>query len=52
MALMQDNFIPFSISENVQKVFQENAAKLGIGDPYREASQAIESLQRIMEQIS
>jgi hypothetical protein len=52
MALMQDNFIPFTISENVQKVFQENAAKLGIGDPYREASQAIESLQRIMEQIS
>jgi len=52
MALMQDNFIPFTISENVQKVFEENAAKLGIGDPYREASQAIESLQRIMEQIS
>ena len=52
MALMQDNFIPFTISENVQKVFEENAAKLGLGDPYQEASGAIESLQRVMEQIS
>ena len=52
MALMQDNFIPFTISENVQKVFEENAAQLGLGDPYKEASQAIESLQQIMEDIT
>jgi hypothetical protein len=50
-ALVTDKFIPFTISENIQEVFKENAEKLGISDPYKEAEQAIKSLQDVMSEI-
>ena len=50
-ALVTDKFIPFTISENIQQVFKENADKLGISDPYKEAERAIESLADVMSEI-
>jgi hypothetical protein len=41
-------FIPFNISENVQKVFQENADKLGVSNPYWEAASMLGSLKSLM----
>jgi len=52
VALIDNQFIPFTISPNIQKVFEENARKLGIADPYRTAEEAIKALQGIMEEIS
>jgi hypothetical protein len=50
-ALSEDEFIPFTISENIKKVFEENAAKLGVSNPYDEAENAIDSLSDVMSEI-
>jgi len=50
-ALVTDKFIPFTVSENIQAVFEENANKLGMSDPYKEAEQAIKSLAGVMSEI-
>jgi hypothetical protein len=50
-ALVTDKFIPFTISENIQEVFEENADKLEMSDPYKEAEKAIESLADVMSEI-
>ena len=51
-ALEEDEFIPFTISDNIKKVFEENAAKLGLPNPYDEAENAIDSLSDVMSEIS
>ena len=40
------------ISDNIKKVFAENAEKLGMEDPYLEAENAVEELHDIMEDIT
>ena len=52
VALMYNKFIPFTISENVKEVFQQNADKLGVFNPYKEAEQAVSGLQRMMDEIT
>jgi len=47
-----DEFIPFTISENIQEVFADNARKLGMINPYRAADNAIQSLHRLMSRFS
>jgi len=44
-----DLFIPFTISKNIEKVFEENARKLGVGNPYWQAVGALESLKGVMQ---
>ena len=44
-----DLFIPFTISKNIEEVFQENANKLGVGNPYWQAIGALESLKGVMQ---
>ena len=51
-ALEENEFIPFTISDNIKKVFEENAAKLGLPNPYDEAENAIDSLSDVMSEIS
>jgi len=51
-ALSEDEFIPFTISDNIKKVFEENAAKLGLPNPYDEAENAIDSLGDVMSEIN
>jgi hypothetical protein len=51
IAMMTDKFVPFTISENVQQVFQENADKLGIENPFLEAIPALRELQQIMLEL-
>ena len=51
-ALLTNKFIPFNISDNVKKVFQENADKLGVFNPYTEAEGGIEGLKEMMEDIT
>ena len=51
-ALIEDEFIPFTISENVQSVFRQNAEKLGVPNPYDEAEPALDSMKDIMEEMS
>ena len=51
-ALNEDEFIPFTISDNIKKVFEENAAKLGLPNPYEEAENASDSLGDVMSEIS
>ena len=49
-ALAYDNyFIPFNISKNVQEVFEENARKLGITNPFYAAEGPLDSLKGMME---
>ena len=50
-ALGENEFIPFTISDNIKKVFEENARKLGVPDPYDEAEKAIDSLGDVMSEI-
>ena len=50
-ALLTNQFIPFTISENVQQVFEENARKLGTENPYRVAERALQSLAQTMSGI-
>ena len=47
-----DLFIPFTISKNIENVFEENARKLGIGNPYWQAVGALESLKGVMQTFS
>jgi len=51
-ALSEDEFIPFTISDNIKKVFEENAMKLGLANPYDEAENAIDSLSDVMSEIN
>jgi len=51
-ALLTNQFIPFTISENVQQVFEENARKLGTENPYRVAERALQSLAQTMSGIN
>ena len=51
-ALLQNKFIPFNISDNVKEVFQQNADKLGVLNPYTEAEYGIEGLQKMMQELS
>jgi len=51
-ALVGNKFIPFTISENVQEVFQSNADKLGVSNPYATAEEGILGLERMMENIT
>ena len=44
-----DLFIPFTISKNIEKVFEDNARKLGVGNPYWQAVGALESLKGVMQ---
>jgi len=49
-ALAYDNyFIPFNISKNVQQVFEENARKLGVTNPFYAAEGPLDSLKGMME---
>ena len=50
-ALLTNQFIPFTISENVQQVFEDNARKLGTENPYRVAERALQSLAQTMSGI-
>jgi hypothetical protein len=50
-ALIENNFVPFTISDNVKKVFEENAVKLGITNPYILADSALEVLKDLMSSI-
>ena len=50
-ALLTNKFIPFTISENIQKVFEENARKLGVANPYRTAESAVKSLHDTMMSV-
>ena len=50
-ALLTNQFIPFTISENVQQVFEDNARKLGMENPYRVAERALQSLAQTMSGI-
>jgi len=43
-----NEFIPFTISENIENVFEENARKLGVSNPYWQAIGALESLKGLM----
>ena len=51
-ALLTNQFIPFTISENVQQVFEDNARKLGMENPYRVAERALQSLAQTMSGIT
>ncbi len=51
VAMLTDQFIPFTISENIQRAFQENANKLGVDNPFLEAAPALEELQKVMTEI-
>ena len=51
-ALIENDFIPFTISNNIKGVFAENAAKLGLPNPYDEAENAIDTLSDVMSEIS
>ena len=51
-ALLTNQFIPFTVSENVQQVFEENARKLGTENPYRVAERALQSLAQTMSGIT
>ncbi len=51
-ALKENEFIPFTISPNVQAVFQDNADKLGVANPYEEAEPALDSLKDVMEELT
>ena len=51
-ALKENEFIPFTISPNVQAVFQQNADKLGVPNPYEEAEPALDSLKDVMEELT
>jgi len=51
-AIEENEFIPFTISENIKRVFEENAAKLGVPNPYDEAENAIDSLSDVMSEIN
>ena len=51
-ALLTDKFIPFTISENIERVFAENAAKLGIPNPYEAAESALDGLRNVMDELS
>ena len=42
-----NSFIPFNISDNVKKVFEENARKLGVFNPYYSAEGQLSILQRL-----
>tara|TARA_R100001530_G_scaffold84513_1_gene58887 strand:- start:166 stop:603 length:438 start_codon:yes stop_codon:yes gene_type:complete len=50
-ALLTNQFIPFTISENVQKVFEDNARKLGMADPYKAAESALKALAETMASV-
>ena len=50
-ALLTNQFIPFTISENVQKVFEDNAGKLGMPDPYKAAESALRGLAEAMASV-
>tara|TARA_A100001201_G_scaffold59728_1_gene57184 strand:+ start:10 stop:1914 length:1905 start_codon:yes stop_codon:yes gene_type:complete len=45
-ALNNATFRPLNISREVQKVFQDNADKLGVPNPFREAAPAINKIMR------
>ena len=51
-ALLTDKFIPFTISDNIKGVFAENAAKLGIPNPYEAAESALDGLRNVMDELS
>jgi len=51
-ALLTNKFIPFKISDNVKEVFQQNADKLGMFNPYLDADEGIEGLKDMMEDIT
>ena len=51
VAMLTDQFIPFTVSENIQRAFQENANKLGVDNPFLEAAPALEELQKVMTEI-
>ena len=48
----KNDFIPFSISDNVQEAFAENARKLGVTNPFRLAFPSIRRLYRLMSNFS
>lgn len=50
-ALLKNKFIPFTISENVQKVFQDNANKLGETNPYKISEGALKGLAESMSSV-
>ena len=50
-ALLTNKFIPFTISENVQQVFEDNARKLGMADPYKAAESALKALAETMASV-
>tara|TARA_R110000796_G_scaffold250827_1_gene380916 strand:- start:193 stop:4239 length:4047 start_codon:yes stop_codon:yes gene_type:complete len=52
LSLLQGRFTPFSVSEGIQGVFQNNADKLGVENPYIQAESAIQGLTNAMDTIS
>jgi hypothetical protein len=44
-------FTPLNISEDVQKVFYENALRLGLPNPLQSANQTIADIQRILSRV-
>jgi hypothetical protein len=51
-ALLTNKFIPFTISENIQQVFEDNARKLGVANPYKTAESAVKSLHDTMMSVA
>ena len=47
-----NNFIPFNISDNVKKVFEENARKLGVFNPFYSAEGQLSILKGLMSTFS
>ena len=50
-ALTENEFIPFTISDNVKKAFEINAEKLGVVNPYDQAEDAMDGLKDAMEDV-
>ena len=51
-SLIEGEFRPLRISKDVQELFEINAQKLGVIDPYAAAESVIESIQEILENTS
>ena len=45
-------FRPITISQDIRNAFAANAAKMGMGNPYEDASDAISELQQLMSELS
>ena len=45
-------FRPMTISQDIKNAFAANAAEMGMGNPYEDASDAISELRQLMSEVS